>query len=306
MSFFPSSSPSLQGHVQIVGLKVILRGINFIQNRHKWEESTANIFNEIYNSSGYDLDVRVELSITDILVAFNSTKSRRLNAGNDKYRRLRSEPLVTITFSQDLYYSSRDSILAISFEKLATYPLSTEANREKYMAGLKLVDSYYEDLWKISEITEPNQWEMSESIASSNINKLVPPGPDPSKKTLVIVIGVLLGLLCLAILTGYEYYQTSNTLSNCSSNDRNEVAPIEDMKIVVAERDSPSQLYDGCDQIFPTVIDRRVGNDDEPNAPLAETDSPSQWLDGDQIITTVYDGEVGNDNMTIRTIDVTQ
>ena len=83
-----------------------LKGINFIQNRREWEKSTSNIFNEIYNRSGYDLkDIRVEISITDIMVAFNSTKSRRrLNAGNDKYRRLRSEPLVTITFSQDLYY----------------------------------------------------------------------------------------------------------------------------------------------------------------------------------------------------------
>jgi hypothetical protein len=293
---------------------VTLKGINFIQNRREWEKSTSNIFNEIYNRSGYDLkDIRVEISITDIMVAFNSTKSRRrLNAGNDKYRRLRSEPLVTITFSQDLYYRSQDP-LAISYEQLATYPLSTKANREKYMAGLKFVDSYYKDLWEVSEITAPNQWEMSEIIASSNSIELASPEPDPSKKTLVIVIGVLSGLLCLAILTGYEYYQKANTVLNSSSNDRNEVVPPENIKIVVTQTDSMSQLYYDVNQISPAVIDGGLGTN-EPVAPVedmntavAETDSPPQSLDGDQIITTVNDGEVGNDDdetvMTIRTIE---
>jgi hypothetical protein len=294
---------------------VTFKGINFIQNRREWEKSTSNIFNEIYNRSGYDLkDIRVEISITDIMVAFNSTKSRRrLNAGNDnKYRRLRSEPLVTITFSQDLYYRSRDPILAISYEQLATYPLSTEANREKYMARLKLVDSYYEDLWEVSEITAPNQWEVSEIIASSTSSELASPEPDPSKKTLVIVIGVLSGLLCLAILTGYEYYQKANTvLKNSSSNDRNEVAPPENMKIVVTQTDSMSQLYYDLNQISPAVIDGGVGTD-EPVAPVedmntavAETDSPSQLLDGDHIITTVNDGEVGNDDETVTVPGIT-
>jgi hypothetical protein len=261
-SFFPSSSPLLQRHAQIVGLKVTLKGINFIQNWREWEETTSNIFNDFYNRSGYDLkDISVEISITDFMVAYNSTKNRRrLNAGNDKYRRLRSEPLVTITFSQDLYYRSRDPILTLPGGELATYPLSTEANREKYVAGLKLMDSFYEDLWEVSEITAPNQWYVSEIIASSNSSELAPPEPDPSKKMLLIVIGVLSGLLCLAVLTGYEYYQKANTDLNSSPNDGNEVAPPVGTKIAVAETDSLSQVLD-VDQIVPTI--NGVCNDDE-------------------------------------------
>jgi hypothetical protein len=262
-SFVPSSSPLLQRHAQIVGLKVTLRGIYFIQNWREWEETTSNIFNDFYNRSGYDLkDISVEISITDFMVAYNSTKKsrRKLNAGNDKYRRLRSEPLVTITFSQDLYYRSRDPILTLSGGELATYPLSTEANREKYVAGLKLMDSFYEDLWEVSEITAPNQWYVSEIIASSNSSELAPPEPDPSKKMLLIVIGVLSGLLCLAVLTGYEYYQKANTDLNSSPNDGNEVTPPEGTKIAVAETDSLSQVLD-VDQIVPTI--NGVCNDDE-------------------------------------------
>jgi hypothetical protein len=72
-----------------------------------------------------------------------------------------------------------------------------------------------------------------------------------------------------------------------------------------------SQLYYDLNQISPAVIDGGVGTD-EPVAPVedmntavAETDSPSQLLDGDHIITTVNDGEVGNDDetVTVMTID---
>lgn len=200
----PSRSPTempLQGPIQTTGLTVTLFGVESIENRPAWEELTSTVFSEFYNE-GPDLDdARAVVMITNVTKTMIFVRRRLYRKDNEK-RILLSNPSVTVTYVQDLFYGSRDPTSAMTSGQLAKYPLSVVTNRERYVGRLKILNGY-EDLTNVS-----------------GISHVVPLDPPVKKSPVGATFGILFGVIMVAVaLFAFAYHLKHLGESPMKNND---------------------------------------------------------------------------------------
>lgn len=194
-----SSAPTTKP-VEISGLKVTLFGILSIESNYKWEDTTSEFYQSVYDDNSDMSEVTVVVELTDVQP---STTTRRIL--NSKDRALQGDPSVEVTYTQTMSYRSDDPNLTI--EKIVQMPLDTQNNRNMYVRQLKNLDGYAE-LTDVTEIAMTSDAVDGDNGTDGNNGTDGDNTADEKKLPLGAIIGGAgAGAALLILIGGFVYYK---------------------------------------------------------------------------------------------------